>query len=59
MGEKQMRLEGRFSKISPAKLILAGVMLWVGFVTVLHMGLNVDWSSQAKNKLNVAYIPVT
>ena len=54
-----MRVEGRFSKISPAKLIVAGVVLCVGLVTVLHMGLNVDWSSQGKNKLNVAYIPVT
>jgi NitT/TauT family transport system substrate-binding protein len=40
--------------------------LWTGFVTLLHVWLNVSWAEilnerlpPEKRKLNVAYIPVT
>ena len=48
------------------KRITTGLLLWTGFISVLHLWLNFDWSAvlndrlpEDKRKLNVAYIPVT
>jgi len=53
-------------RLSPARRILIGVLLWTGVITAAHFALNVDWSAALNNrlppekrKLNVAYIPVT
>ena len=48
------------------KRITAGLLLWTGFISAVHLRLNFDWSAvhndrlpEGKRKLNVAYIPVT
>jgi NitT/TauT family transport system substrate-binding protein len=48
------------------KRIMAGLLLWTGSISALHLWLNFDWSAvlndrlpEDKRKLNVAYIPVT
>jgi hypothetical protein len=48
------------------KRITAGLVLWTGFISAVHLRLNFDWSAVIndrlpadKRKLNVAYIPVT
>src|SRR2546426_12754856 len=52
--------------MSNTKRIAAVLLLWTGFISVLHMRLNFDWSAllndrlpEDQRKLNVAYIPVT
>lgn len=46
--------------------ILIGAFLWTASISLLHVRLNVDWTTLANDylseglrKLNVAYIPVT
>jgi len=48
------------------KRITLGVLTWLIAVTTAHLALNVNWSvlmndrmPEGKQKLNVAYIPVT
>ena len=48
------------------KRMTAGLLIWTGFISALHLRLNFDWSAlvnnwlpEDKQKLNVAYIPVT
>jgi hypothetical protein len=48
------------------KRITAGLLLWTGFISAVHLRLNFDWSPVMndrlpvdKRKLSVAYIPVT
>jgi hypothetical protein len=48
------------------KRIVAGLLVWAGAITALHLGLNVNWPEvlndrlpEAERKLDVAYIPVT
>ena len=52
--------------MSMNRRILAGLLLWTGTITALHLQLNVDWSEfvndrlpEEARKLHVAYIPVT
>ena len=48
------------------KRVVLAVVAWLTVLSVLHLWLNVDWSSvrnewrpENERKLNVAYIPVT
>ena len=52
--------------MTDTRRIFLGLLTWTGLISVLHLRLNVDWTTalndylpEEKRKLNVAYIPVT
>ena len=52
--------------MTDARRIAAGLVVWTGVITALHLSVNVNWPEvlndrlpEPERKLNVAYIPVT